>query len=224
MISFASIWLSNLRIELDVVFDGADGQTRHPAEAITLFLTITEPANGNSSLNGAVNAPSPTTMEPKAATTSLPPLSRTYGLSIESDTPVQPTAESQTETSRSALRRAEEAVKDINTIKTWQKAVTNIKWVMDTVTPIAAVCPISFCLSVAELTSTLQLNPYAKLAWSLLSMIPEVHLIAFSDDVEQSLNYFVSRRCYSRLNVTSTSKHYLMPYAMSLNLQKRPML
>jgi hypothetical protein len=136
MISFASIWLSNLRIELDVVFDGADGQTRHPAEAITLFLTITEPANGSSSLNMAVNAPSPTTMESTAAATSLPPLSRT---------PVQPTAESQTVTSRAALRRAEEAVKDINTIKTWQKAVTNIKWVMDTVTPIAAVCPISFC-------------------------------------------------------------------------------
>jgi hypothetical protein len=34
------------------------------------------------------------------------------------------------------------------------------------------------------------LNPCAKLAWSLLSKIPEVRLIAFSDDVEQSLILF----------------------------------
>ena len=191
MISYASVWLSILHIELDIVFDCADGQTRHPAEAITLFLTITQSANRNSSLNAAVNTPSPTIMEsPAAAATSVPPLSRTGDPPIESDTPVQPTAESQTETSRTALGRAEEAINDINTMKTWQKAVTNIKWVMDTVTPIAAVCPISFCLSVAELTSTLQLNPYAKLAWSLLSKIPEVHLIAFLDDVELLLNLF----------------------------------
>jgi hypothetical protein len=190
MISHASVWLSILRIELDIVFDGADGQTRHPAEAITLFLTITESANRNSFLNAAVNTPSPTTMESTAAATSLPPLSRTGDLPIEGDTAVQRTAESQTEMSRTALHRAEEAINDINTIQTWQSAVTNIKWVMDTVTPIAAVCPVSFYLSVAELTSTVQLNPYAKLAWSLLSKIPEVHLIAFSDDVEQSLIFF----------------------------------
>jgi hypothetical protein len=227
MISYTSVWLSILHIELDIIFDSADGQTRHPTEAITLFLTMTESANRNSSQNAAVNTPSPTTMESTAAATSLPPLSRTGDLPIESDTPVQPTVESQTETSRTALRRAEEAINDINTMKTWQSAVKNIKRVMDTVTQIAAVCPVLFCVSVAELTPTLQLNPYAKLAWSLLSKIPEVHLIAFSDYVEQSLIYlfhFATRRCYSRLNVTSTSKHYLRPYAMALNLQKRPML
>jgi hypothetical protein len=42
------------------------------------------------------------------------------------------------------LQSAEEAMKAINTIKAWKSAVKIIKLVMDAVTPIAAVCPISF--------------------------------------------------------------------------------
>jgi hypothetical protein len=42
------------------------------------------------------------------------------------------------------LDRAEEAITAINTINTWKSAVNIIKRVMDTVSPIAGVCPISF--------------------------------------------------------------------------------
>jgi phage tail sheath protein FI len=143
---------------MDVVFG-------HSTEATTLFLTITESANRNSSLKAVINTPNPTTvdvdnaeqgaarlavqrnretMQPMTAAT-LPPLCRTGDLPSEGDTPpVQPVVGSQPETSRTALRRAEEATNNISTIKTWKHAVTNLKWVMDTVTPIAAVCPISF--------------------------------------------------------------------------------
>ena len=47
--------------------------------------------------------------------------------------------ETVTEMSGTTLRLAEEAVNNINTVTTWKSAVTVIKGVMDTVTPIAAV-------------------------------------------------------------------------------------
>jgi hypothetical protein len=68
------------------------------------------------------------------------------------------------------------AINKIDTLKTWKSAVSIMKWVMDTVRPIAAVCQCRFCPSNTELTSILQLNPHAHLAWSILSKIPEVPL------------------------------------------------
>jgi hypothetical protein len=119
----------------------------------------------NSSLNAAVNNPILTaadqddraaegevarlTVQPNTETiqsmevaASTSHLSQGGDIPIESSTLVQP-AEGQIETSRAALRHAEEAMSNINTIKTWQRAVNNIKWVMDTVSPIALVWPIS---------------------------------------------------------------------------------
>jgi hypothetical protein len=163
--SYSCVWLSILQIEIDIIFGSDDG---HSTEATTLFLTITESANRNSSPSAAANIPSPTTadldnpsaegratriavqlnsktMLSIAAATSLPPLSRTGAIPVESDTfPVPSVMRSQPEMSRTALRRAEGAITNVNTIKTWKRAVTNIKWVMDAITPIAAVCPISF--------------------------------------------------------------------------------
>jgi hypothetical protein len=158
------VWLSILHIEIDIVFGRDDG---YSMEVTTLFLTITESANRNSSLNAAVNTTSPITVDldgpaaeggatPLAVqrkcetmqtipVTSLPPSLRTGDLPRESDTPpVQPEVGSQPETSSTALRRAEEAINNINTIGTWRSAVTNIKRVMDIVAPIVAVCLKSF--------------------------------------------------------------------------------
>jgi hypothetical protein len=80
-----------------------------------------------------------------------------------------------------ALRRAEEA---INTMETWSSAVDVIKQVMDAVSQIAAVRLISFLLSFVELISVLQLQPYANMAWSLLSKIPEVPVLTFLEDTK----------------------------------------
>jgi hypothetical protein len=80
--------------------------------------------------------------------------------------------------SRDALRRAQKAVDNIDTMKTWKSAVNVVKWVMEAVSPIAEVCPVSF-LSNRPLTSAVQLNPCAKLAWSTLSKIPDVSFLVF---------------------------------------------
>jgi hypothetical protein len=134
--SYPCVWLTILHVELDIVFVSADGHIAHPTEAITLFLMITESVNANSSLNVAVNIPIPTA-------TDLDNPAVEGGPARLADGDVQSTtvAGGQTETPRSALRHAEEA---INTMKTWKSAVSIIKRVMDTVSPIAAVCTISF--------------------------------------------------------------------------------
>ncbi|KAH9960961.1 hypothetical protein BGW80DRAFT_922078 [Lactifluus volemus] len=141
--------------EVDIVFGIADGHDIHSAESNTFTLTITMSADAGPSLTGVVNTQSPVAahlpVAEGSATGDLPS-------PIESSAPVLPMRDnplSDTEMSRTTLRRAEEAV---NAIKTWNSAVNVIKLVMDTVGPIAA------------------LNPYASLAWSLLSTIPETLL------------------------------------------------
>jgi hypothetical protein len=85
-----------------------------------------------------------------------------------------------TEASRDKIGRAQKAVDNIDTMKTWKSAVNAVKWVMDTVSTIAEVNPVSFLLLRPDLTSDVQLHPYAKLAWSVLSKIPEVRFLFLS--------------------------------------------
>ncbi len=66
-------------------------------------------------------------------------------LSVETDTPM-PDGQAEmspTEKVLIALRRADEAKKPIDRKNTWKGAVERIKWVMDTVSPIAEVRAIS---------------------------------------------------------------------------------
>ncbi len=65
-------------------------------------------------------------------------------LPIETGTPMPDgqTEMSPTEKALIAVRRADEAKKLIDQVKTWQGAVSRIKWVMDTVSPIVEVCAI----------------------------------------------------------------------------------
>jgi hypothetical protein len=162
-------------------------------------LTISMSAYAGTSFTAAVNTPNPTAAEmansndpvaeggamrhivqsgsepTTADSTPLSRSSRNDALPIKSGTPVRQVAEGQTEMSRTALSRAEEAIDVIDTIKTWESAVSAIKWVMDTVTPIASVGPPVPSSSIRPgLTSDPQLNSFASLAWSLLSKIPEV--------------------------------------------------
>jgi hypothetical protein len=142
-ISYSSVWLITLHIELDIIFGDAGGHPRHPTETV---LTITVSANASSPLTGTVNTTNPPAdnLVTEAATGPIVQ-------STESGTPEPPTAGSQTEVSRTTLLRAEKAIDSINAITTWKRAVHAIKWVMDTVKPIAAVCPIYF-LSKSTLT------------------------------------------------------------------------
>jgi hypothetical protein len=70
----------------------------------------------------------------------------------------------------------------MDTVKSWKSAVSAIKQIMDAVGPIAEVRFTSvFWYFFAELILALQLLPHASLAWSLLSKIPEVRLLALSN-------------------------------------------
>ena len=127
------------------------------------------------------------TMQFTADSTPLSRSSRNDALPIKSGTLMRPIAGSQTEMSRAALSRAEEATNVIDTIKTWESAVSAIKWVMDTATPIASVSwPVSSSTIRPGLTSAPQLNSFASLAWSLLSKIPEVRFLILSQYMRQS--------------------------------------
>jgi hypothetical protein len=141
-----------------------DENAGHPTEPATLFLTITTSASASSSLTAAVNTPDPATanldnlvaeggaagpqatvqvysetMQPTAVAAPQSPLSRPRDLPVEDGTPVEP-VDSQTRELETALRHAKEA---INTMETWHGAVKIVKQVMDIVSPIAEVCPMS---------------------------------------------------------------------------------
>jgi hypothetical protein len=91
------------------------------------------------------------------------------------------------EKSRGTIRRAQEAVDNIDTMKMWKNAVHAVKWVMDAVSQIAEVRPVSFMLIRLDLTAAVQLHPCAKLAWSILSKIPEVRFLVLSQGGSHSI-------------------------------------
>ena len=138
------VWLIVVHAELEITFRGVDGHGGHPAEPIKVFLTIavTLPANTSSSLTAAVNTSNPAAIDiPVSEGSAVRPTAQMNTEKVGSGTLVQRAGDSEavTETSRTGLRRAEEAVNTINTVTTWKCAVTVVKRVMDAVTPIAAV-------------------------------------------------------------------------------------
>ena len=91
-----------------------------------------------------------------------------------------------------ALRRADEAKEPIDQKNKWKGAVRRIKWVMDTVSPIAEVRTILPLLDRADFRS--QLHPFAKMAYGLVSAIPEVHLFASLSEGEHLYYVFSGAR------------------------------
>ncbi len=94
---------------------------------------------------------------PIQSTATERPLPSPDPLSIESGTPM-PDGQAEmspTEKALIALRRADLSKEPIDRKNTWKGAVGRIKWVMDTVSPIAEVRAISICLSSTEPTFTL---------------------------------------------------------------------
>ena len=79
-----------------------------------------------------------------------------------------------------SLDLAEQAKKSINRSNSWEGVVGRIKWVMDTLSPVAGVRVIFDLLSfkLTEPTARSQLHPIAQMAYSVLSVIPKVHLFA----------------------------------------------
>jgi hypothetical protein len=142
--SCVRVWLITVHAELEIAFRSVDGHSGHPAEPVTVFLTIavTVPVNASPSLTAAVNTSSPAAIDiPVSEGSAMRPTAQTSTEKVESSVLVQRAGDSETvaETSRTGLRRAEEAVNIVNAVTTWKSAVTVIKRVMDVVTPIAVV-------------------------------------------------------------------------------------
>ena len=78
------------------------------------------------------------------------------------------------------LDRAVQAEKSIEGSNTWQGVVEKIKWVMDTLSPVAGVriMDLLFAYPRLSLLALSQLNPIAKMAYGVLSVIPGVRLFA----------------------------------------------
>jgi hypothetical protein len=75
-----------------------------------------------------------------------------------------------------SLDLAEQAKKSIDRSNTWEGVVGRVKWVMDTLSPVAGVRVIFVLPFLADARS--QLHPIAQMAYSVLSVIPQVRLFA----------------------------------------------
>lgn len=80
---------------------------------------------------------------------------------------------------QTGLDHADEVGKSIDSSTTWEGVLGRIKWVMDTLSPVAGVRVILVFpfLSLTEPTP-IQLHPIAKMAYGVLSVIPQVRLFA----------------------------------------------
>ncbi len=161
--SFVQLTVNITRVDVPVFLRngaGDAGQSTHP---ITLYMTITVSANMPPSVIPINNPEIPTKgddtpaeeatrpsmapdsggpIQPIAAESLLP---SPYPLSVETGAymPDGRAEMSPTEKALIALRRADEAKKPIDRANTLEGAISRIKWVMDTVSPIAEVRAIS---------------------------------------------------------------------------------
>jgi len=132
-------------------------------QPVTLYITITVssnmaspifpnnppeiPTKGDDSSAEESTRPSivPDSGGPIQSTATEPHLPSSDPLPVETSTPM-PDGQAETSPIKKALialRRADEAKKPIDRKNTWKRAVSRIKWVMDTVSPIAEVRAIS---------------------------------------------------------------------------------
>ncbi|SRR6266702_349385 len=129
----------------------------HP---VTLYLTITVSANvpppnppeiptkGDDTLTEEATKPSmaPDSGGPIQSTAPEHLLPSPDPMSVETGIPSMPDGQAEispTEKALIAVRRADEAKKPIDGANTWKGVISRIKWVMDTVSPIAEVRVIS---------------------------------------------------------------------------------
>ncbi|KAH9016720.1 hypothetical protein EDB84DRAFT_712601 [Lactarius hengduanensis] len=192
------------QIDTPFVLTNGDGQG---GESVTLYLTVIVspsttsdpilPTNAPIIRSTTINdSPSREAEEPSVAkeptnptrstiTTGpalAPPTNR---LPSSESTPIPPATERRgVSPAVSALHGAGEAMATINLSNKWEGALGRIKWVMDTVSPVAEVRYIvrPFLPILDQAGFCLQLHPYAKMAYSLLFAIPKTLLEQFQRD------------------------------------------
>ncbi|KAF8265522.1 hypothetical protein EI94DRAFT_1702414 [Lactarius quietus] len=156
-----------------------NGQAGQSTQPVTLNLTIIVPANRTSPsahpsiLNEGDDAPAEDFPTPAVAPDSSGPdqsaepvhtLPRPDHISAEGSTPI-PQDQGETslvEKARAGLDLADEVEKSVSRSTTWEGVVGRVKWVMDTLSPVSG------------------LHPIVKMAYGVLSVIPQVDLFASS--------------------------------------------
>jgi hypothetical protein len=165
-------------VDAPFVLRSGDGQA---GELATLYLTITVSANAPPRLMLPTNATEmdvspmnqatePTIARAQDTTDTTPfvtaitpePLSPPMDhLPVETSNPIPPVPDIQVASpAENALHDANEATKAIDLTSTWEGAVERIKWVIDTVSPVAGVrhSAMSFTSCLTEPTSVLSLT------------------------------------------------------------------
>jgi hypothetical protein len=143
------------RADIPCVLENDVGEAARSTQPVTLYITvnITPPDLYNSpaciptedddspadeaTIPGRIQLPAPERLLPLSHHQSVEP-GNAMPQSLEEALPTS------TKNPRSALDRADEAMKRIDQSNTWERAVERIKWVMDTLGPIAAVRVILF--------------------------------------------------------------------------------
>src|SRR6266571_3715589 len=180
-------------VDVPFVLNNGDGQAGQSDQPVILYLTITVSANATSypilpinatnaiatdvhvsSMEKAMEQATKPTMAqdfiettPFAVATAPESLSPpTDHVPIEVKTPIPPVHDVRAAMSpaENALRGADEATKEINLASTWEGVIARIKWVMDTVSPVAEVrrSATSVYLMHDRADFLSQLHPYAK--------------------------------------------------------------
>ncbi len=169
LLEFPFIRLLNiLHVDFPFALSNGDGEAGQSMQPITLYLTITvsadmasriSPNNPPKILIGGDDSPaeeatkpsmSPDSGGPIRSTAPLLPLPDHFSVEIGAPTSHCQAEVSPTEDPLIALRRADEAMRPIDRSNTWEMAVGRIKWVMDTLSPIAEVRVMFFCLTFTE--------------------------------------------------------------------------
>src|SRR6266702_1036323 len=152
-----------LGVDVPFVFINDDGDAGQSTQPVTLHLTIAVSTNMASPIFSNNNPEMPTKRDDTPAEEATKPsvVLDSGGLSqITAREPLLPSPEplpvetgttmpdsqaemSSTEKALISVRRADEAKKPIDRANTWKGAVSRIKWVMDTIGPIAEVRAIS---------------------------------------------------------------------------------
>jgi hypothetical protein len=180
----------NIHVDISFLLSDGNGPVRQSTQPVALDLTINVPANGpspgvtsNIPTEGGntpaeeVSTSAPDSMGPDQSTKSEHPLPPTGQLPVQGSTPV-PQDQGLVEQAQISLDLAENAKKSIGPSNSWGGFVGRIKWVMDTLAPIAGVRAMFVSSSFTKPTSRSQLHPMAQMAYSVISVIPQVHLFA----------------------------------------------
>ncbi len=159
-LDFPFVQLTISCVDVPVFLRNGAGDAGQPSHPVTLYLTITVsadlpppiiPNNAPEIPTKGDEIPPAEAIKPSMApdsggpTASEPLLPSSDPLSVETCTPM-PDGQAElspTEKALIALRRADEAKRPIDRANTWEGAISRIKWVMDTVSPIAEVRAIS---------------------------------------------------------------------------------